>query len=125
MTVVVIAWGTKHGPAPVNNFEFNLRGLHNPYRLKGLRYLTGHDKAVRDNVWESPNAEERYCHIRQKVSDGLSWDVRDVVVVFTCFAGRHRSVTFARRLVDDMRALGAETRLDTPFAEEKENGTRV
>jgi len=123
MGVQIIAWGTKHGPAPANDFEFNLRGLRNPYRLKNLRYLTGHDELVRQNVWDSPHVEERYAHIIRKVSEHVR-SGRDTTVVFTCFAGRHRSVTFAYRLAEDMRAMGVETKLETPFArgEDHERG---
>ena len=113
MMLLVIAWGDKHGPAPHNDFEFSLKGLRNPHRVKGLRYLTGHDEEVRKNVWESPHAEERYARILRKVSDHYS-DGTPMTVVFTCHAGRHRSVTFARRLAADMKAKGAEVELSTP-----------
>ena len=116
MAVLVSAWGSKHGPTPSSDLVFVLTGLHNPYRIKGLRYLTGHDPEVRANVWESEHAEERYARILVKVSERIRGGA-DTTVIFVCHAGRHRSVTFARRLVEDVRAMGVEAELDTPFAE--------
>ena len=115
MSVTVMAWGYKHGEPPKCDFEFSLKKLRNPYRLLRLRHLTGHDARVREDVWSSDAAEEHYQHCRRAVKHvTLSED--EVVVVFGCHAGRHRSVTFARRLFEDLDSMGVTVRLETPFA---------
>ncbi len=119
MSVLVCAWGNKYGLPPEADFWFVLTGLQNPHRIKSLRYLSGHDAEVRANVWSCPRANERYARYKQKVCEFIR-EGQDCTVIFVCHGGRHRSVTFALRLTQELRWMGVEVECDSPWAKAKE-----
>ena len=119
--VEIVAWGNKHGELPfAPDLVFVLTGLRNPYRMKGLRYITGRDPQVQKDVWDSPYAKSRYQMMKGRVKELLKYR-KLTSVVFMCHGGRHRSVVFALRLGEELMAEGHVVNVDTPFAKE-ENG---
>ncbi len=102
----VMSFGFKHGePDEVDQADLivDCRVLRNPHRMKGLRYLTGMDERVQEDVQGSPGFEaliEETCEkVRKAIVDELPTSLESLMrgycVAFGCHGGRHRSVVCA------------------------------
>ena len=94
---------------------FDVRFLPNPYYDLNLRPLTGNDKPVADMV---KNCEE-YPAFMQKLEDLLEFLIpnylregkNQLVISVGCTGGKHRSVTVANALYEQLNTLPYTVRL--------------
>lgn len=110
LMVNIVSFGFKHGiPADVD-LVFDVRFLPNPFYIDELKHKTGNDKEVRDYVMSFPEAEE----FLQKLTDMISFLIpnyikegkNQLIVGIGCTGGKHRSVTLANKLYEQLKDKG-------------------
>lgn len=111
LMVNIVSFGFKHGiPADVD-LLFDVRFLPNPFYIDELKHKTGNDKEVRDYVMSFPEAEE----FLQKLTDMISFLIpnyikegkNQLIVGIGCTGGKHRSVTLANKLYEQLKDKGS------------------
>ena len=88
-------------------YVFDCRGIPNPGRIDGYKWMTGLDAPVKDFLEKQEetgkfaelSAKMTCMHIENFIKRGFT----NLMVCFGCTGGRHRSVYFAERLATDIR----------------------
>jgi UPF0042 nucleotide-binding protein len=110
MTVTVSSFGFARGMPPVADLVFDMRFLDNPHWDPELRELTGLDEGVGAHVEKDPSFASAFGRIRDLLLDLLPRYAAQgktyVNIAFGCTGGRHRSVYFAQRIAEALRASG-------------------
>ncbi len=110
LMVNIVSFGFKHGiPADVD-LVFDVRFLPNPFYIDELKLKTGNDQEVRDYVMSFPEAGE----FLQKLTDMISFLIpnyikegkNQLIVGIGCTGGKHRSVTLANKLYEQLKDKG-------------------
>ncbi len=109
LAVIVMSFGFKNGIPLEADLVFDLRFLPNPYFDPELKNKTGLDQAVYDFVFSNRIAENYYKKVRELVlftmphfyDEGKAY----LTVAFGCTGGKHRSISFARRLYEDLQQV--------------------
>lgn len=110
LMVNIVSFGFKHGiPADVD-LLFDVRFLPNPFYIDELKPKTGNDREVRDYVMSFPEAGE----FLQKLTDMISFLIpnyikegkNQLIVGIGCTGGKHRSVTLANKLYEQLKDQG-------------------
>ena len=110
LMVNIVSFGFKHGiPADVD-LVFDVRFLPNPFYIDELKHKTGNDREVRDYVMSFPEAEE----FLKKLTDMISFLIpnyikegkNQLIVGIGCTGGKHRSVTLANKLYEQLKDKG-------------------
>jgi RNase adaptor protein for sRNA GlmZ degradation len=103
ITVEIESFGHKHGPVPDDaDLLFDVReAIPNPYRLPGMRWLTGFDEPVFNHVCEVGRTfiETLLAEVRELV-EGLLRANKCGKIAVGCKGGRQRSVALVRLVVD-------------------------
>ena len=100
------------GIPPEADLVLDVRCLPNPFYVPELKHKTGLDQEVVDFVMSHPEAQEllkRYesflqCALPLYVKEGKS----QLTIAVGCTGGKHRSITFARKIAEYCTALGYE-----------------
>lgn len=110
LMVTILSFGFKYGvPADVD-LLFDVRFLPNPFYIEELRHKTGNEKEVQDYVFSFPEA-----HIFiDKLMDMLEFLIpnyvkegkNQLVIGIGCTGGKHRSVTLANSLYEQLKNQG-------------------
>ncbi len=102
----IVSFGFKHGSVHEADYVFDVRFLPNPYYIEELRPKTGLDDAVYNYVFSFEIANEYYEHVLALLKiaiDGFKKEKRlQATIAFACTGGKHRSVSFARRLAKEL-----------------------
>ena len=105
--VTILSFGYKYGIPSDADIVFDVRFLPNPYYHDELRSLTGMDKAVSDFVLSFPEAgtflqklEDLLCFL---IPNYITEGKNQLVVAIGCTGGKHRSVTLAGALFEQMK----------------------
>lgn len=103
LTITIHSFGFKHGKP---TFErptqvFDCRDLSNPHSNRGLRPMTGKDKAVQDYVFRGTRAEALAKNAIKAAQAGND-------LAFGCIGGRHRSVSLAEVVAQRLQQQGHE-----------------
>lgn len=106
LMITVMSFGFKYGIPADADLVFDVRFLPNPYYIEELKPQTGNDKAVRDYVMNSGEAET----FMEKLIDMIDFLIPNyikegkyrLVVAIGCTGGQHRSVTLANELYERM-----------------------
>ncbi len=110
LSILFESFAYRHGVPADADFVFDVRCLPNPHWDARLRPLSGRDAAVRDYLDEQPLARDYLEHVTKFLDAWLPCFEKDtrsyVTVAFGCTGGRHRSVYFAERLAEHVRATG-------------------
>ena len=121
MIINVVSFGFMFGVPKDADLVFDVRCLKNPFYVPELRSKTGLDDEVFNYVFAADNAETMYRKIKDLVSFLVPLYVTEgktrLVVAFGCTGGKHRSVSFARRLCDDLTSDGLDARVEHRCAE--------
>ncbi len=110
LTISVLSFGFKHGIPLDADLVFDVRFLPNPHYVDKLRAYTGNDKNVRDYVmkWEESKQfrdkliDMIYFLIPYYIKEGKT----QLVIALGCTGGKHRSVTLANILYEDLEEKG-------------------
>lgn len=110
LMVTVMSFGFKYGIPADADLVFDVRFLPNPYYVEELKALTGNDKAVRDYVMESEEAEiflEKLTDMVQFLMPNYVKEGKNrLVIAIGCTGGQHRSVTLANALYERIKDRG-------------------
>lgn len=104
--ITIASFGFKFGIPQDADLVFDVRCLPNPYYIENLKPLTGNDAAVRDYVMSSPVAQEFVEKltdmIRFLIPNYIKEGKNQLVIAIGCTGGKHRSVTIANRLYENL-----------------------
>ena len=110
MTISVLSFGFKHGIPADCDLVFDVRFLPNPYYIEDLRPKTGEYQEVRDYVMNSNISTEFYNKLIDMIKFLVPQYVQEgkqhLVIGIGCTGGRHRSVTIANMIYDEIEKLG-------------------
>jgi len=116
MIVTIMSFGFKFGIPQDADFVFDVRFMPNPYYEESLRRKTGNDADVRAYVMNSEGSRQ----FMDKLSDLIKFttkqfieneDRHQLVIAIGCTGGRHRSVTIANELYQEMSDLPYSVRV--------------
>lgn len=115
MIVTIMSFGYKYGIPRDSDLVFDVRFLPNPYYNLELRPMTGNDKPVSDMV----SSCDEYKEFMNKLSSMIEFLLpnykkegkNQLVVSIGCTGGKHRSVTVANGLYNELSKLPYSVRL--------------
>ena len=108
--VTISSFGYKYGvPIDADNI-IDVRFLKNPFYINELREKTGKDSEVFDYVFDDNLTKDFYpklLGLMEFMVDKYQYEGRDkVAIAIGCTGGKHRSVSIARKLHEDIEKLG-------------------
>lgn len=110
MSLMVVSFGFKYGVPQEADLVFDVRCLPNPFYVPELKKLTGLDQPVVDYVMQSPESQEFLCRIESFLEYALPLYVKEgksqLMIAVGCTGGKHRSITFARKIGEFCQKLG-------------------
>ena len=114
--ITISSFGYKYGvPIDADNIV-DVRFLRNPFYINELREKTGQDSEVYDYVFEDEVTQEfydKYLELMTFMVDKYQYEGRDkVAIAVGCTGGKHRSVSVARKLHEDISKLGYRVYLE-------------
>lgn len=116
MIIDVVSFGYMFGIPRDADLVFDVRCLKNPFYVPELRNKTGLYDDVYSYVFNSTKSTELYNKIVELVKFLIPMYENEgktrLVVAFGCTGGKHRSVSFARRMADDLKAAGFDSRAE-------------
>lgn len=114
MSVQVVSFGHKYGNPHDMELLFDVRHLPNPFFVKELRDLSGHDRRVVQYLKDAPEVVETLRRFSELLEYLLPLYKREgksyVTVGIGCTGGRHRSVMVANALARRLRRAGFAAR---------------
>ncbi|OCL25412.1 RNase adaptor protein RapZ [Orenia metallireducens] len=107
LTISVLSFGFKYGVPLDADLMFDVRFLPNPHYVDSLRPLTGETKNVQEYVLKWPITQK----FKEKLFDLIEFLLPNYIkegkshltIAFGCTGGKHRSVTFAEKLYEELR----------------------
>lgn len=110
MVVTITSFGFKFGLPKEADLVFDVRCLPNPFYVPELKEKTGKDQEVVDYVMKFPEAQGLLDCYKKLLEYSLPLYAKEgksqLTVAIGCTGGKHRSITFARKLADHCRELG-------------------
>lgn len=104
--ISVLSFGFKYGIPNDADLVFDVRFLPNPYYIEELRPLSGNDKEVRDYVMANDKAGEFLIKLTDMVEflipNYILEGKTQLIIAIGCTGGKHRSVTLANRLYEEL-----------------------
>lgn len=106
----IVSFGFKYGIPADSDLLFDVRFMPNPFYVEGLKRKTGNDKEVNDFVMNSKQSVE----FLKKLDDMINFLIpnyvlegkNQLVISIGCTGGKHRSVTIANRLYEELKQKG-------------------
>ena len=112
MRLTIMSFGFKFGLPPEADLVLDVRCLPNPFYVPELKHKTGLDQEVVDFVLSHPEAQELLHRYENFLQYALPLYVKEgksqLTIAVGCTGGKHRSITFARKLAEYCIALGYE-----------------
>ena len=110
MALTVVSFGFKYGLPQEADLVLDVRCLPNPFYVPELKYKTGLDQEVVDYVMAPPEAQELLRRYESLLEYSLPLYVKEgksqLMIAVGCTGGKHRSITFARKIGEYCRKLG-------------------
>ncbi|MEE0801860.1 MAG: RNase adapter RapZ [Gemmiger sp.] len=110
MSLSIVSFGFKYGLPQESDIVFDVRCLPNPFYVPELKSLTGLDQPVVDYVMQFPESQELLRRMESFLEYALPLYVKEgksqLVISVGCTGGKHRSITFARKLGEFCQKLG-------------------
>ncbi len=111
LMVTIQSFGFKYGIPADADLVFDVRFLPNPFYIEELKYKTGNEEEVQNYVMGFEEAET----FIDKLSDMLGFLIPNyvkegkyqLVVGIGCTGGKHRSVTLANKLYEQLKGKGS------------------
>ena len=112
MRLTVMSFGFKFGIPPEADLVLDVRCLPNPFYVPELKNLTGLDQEVVDYVMAAPESQELLRRYESMLEYALPLYVKEgksqLMIAVGCTGGKHRSITFARKIGEFCEKLGYE-----------------
>ena len=110
MRLTVMSFGFKFGIPEDANLVLDVRCLPNPFYIPELKHKTGLDEEVVDFVMGHPEAKELLRRYEGFLEYALPLYVKEgksqLTIAVGCTGGKHRSITFARKIAAFCEKLG-------------------
>ncbi|SJZ45620.1 UPF0042 nucleotide-binding protein [Cetobacterium ceti] len=123
INIHIQSFGFKYGIPVDIDLLFDVRILPNPYYIDDLKEKTGCDKEVSDYVMSFPISKEYYEKLIDMVMFLIPHYIGDGKKHFSigigCSGGKHRSVTFANKLKEDLAGNVHEAKVYISHREEE------
>lgn len=124
LNIHIQSFGFKYGVPIDADMIFDVRTLPNPYYIKELRSLSGLDDEVYNYVFNFKESHELFTKIYDLISFLIPGYIRDekrhLTIGIGCSGGKHRSVSFVRKLEKELKNIPNITLYN--FHREKELG---
>ena len=99
MKIQISSFGYSRSVIPNADLVLNARNIKNPYYVPNLRYRTGLDSKIHENVFHNPEIPNALlAEARDAIGDAWADARESYHVAFGCTAGKHRSVALAEAL---------------------------
>ena len=112
MRLTIMSFGFKFGLPPEADLVLDVRCLPNPFYVPELKHKTGLDQEVVDFVMGHSEAQELLRRYENFLQYALPLYVKEgksqLTIAVGCTGGKHRSITFARKLAEYCTSLGYE-----------------
>ena len=112
MALTVVSFGFKYGLPQEADLVLDVRCLPNPFYVPELKNLTGLDEEVVDYVMAAPESQELLRRYESMLEYALPLYVKEgksqLMIAVGCTGGKHRSITFARKIGEFCEKLGYE-----------------
>ena len=112
MRLTIMSFGFKFGLPPEADLVLDVRCLPNPFYVPELKHKTGLDQDVVDFVMSHPEAQELLKRYENFLQYALPLYVKEgksqLTIAVGCTGGKHRSITFARKIAEYCTQLGYE-----------------
>ena len=112
MTLTFESFAFKHGLPVASDLVFDVRCLPNPFYVPELKHKTGLDQEVVDYVMASEESQELLHRYEYMLEYALPLYVKEgksqLMIAVGCTGGKHRSITFARKIGEFCEKLGYE-----------------
>lgn len=112
MRLTVMSFGFKFGLPQEADLVLDVRCLPNPFYVAELKHKTGLDQEVVDFVMGHPEAQELLHRYENFLQYALPLYVKEgksqLTIAVGCTGGKHRSITFARKIAEYCETLGYE-----------------
>ena len=112
MELMVVSFGFKYGLPQEADLVLDVRCLPNPFYVPALKHKTGLDQEVVDFVMSHPEAKQLLERYELFLQVALPLYVREgksqLTIAVGCTGGKHRSITFARKIAEYCTSLGYE-----------------
>lgn len=116
MIINIVSFGYMYGIPKDADLVFDVRCFKNPFYVPELKNKTGLDDEVYSFVFGLSEANDVYDRIHSLVSMLIPMYIKEgktrLVIAFGCTGGKHRSVSFARRLAADLSEEGLDARAE-------------
>ena len=113
MRLTIMSFGFKFGLPPEADLVLDVRCLPNPFYVPELKHKTGLDQEVVDFVMGHPEAKELLRRYEGFLEYALPLYVKEgksqLTIAVGCTGGKHRSITFARKIAEYCKQLGYQT----------------
>ena len=113
MRLTIMSFGFKFGLPPEADLVLDVRCLPNPFYVPELKHKTGLDQEVVDFVMSHPEAQELLHRYENFLQYALPLYVKEgksqLTIAVGCTGGKHRSITFARKIAEYCKQLGYQT----------------
>ena len=113
MRLTILSFGFKFGLPPEADLVLDVRCLPNPFYVPELKHKTGLDQEVVDFVMGHPEAKELLRRYEGFLEYALPLYVKEgksqLTIAVGCTGGKHRSITFARKIAEYCKQLGYQT----------------
>ena len=110
MALTVVSFGFKYGLPQEADLVLDVRCLPNPFYVPELKNLTGLDQEVVDYVMAAPESQELLHRYESFLEYALPLYVKEgksqLMIAVGCTGGKHRSITFARKIGEFCQKLG-------------------
>ena len=112
MRLTIMSFGFKFGLPPEADLVLDVRCLPNPFYVPELKHKTGLDQEVVDYVMASEESQELLHRYEYMLEYALPLYVKEgksqLMIAVGCTGGKHRSITFARKIAEYCESLGYE-----------------
>ena len=110
MELMVVSFGFKYGLPQEADLVLDVRCLPNPFYVPELKHKTGLDQEVVDYVMASEESQELLHRYEYMLEYALPLYVKEgksqLTIAVGCTGGKHRSITFARKIGEFCEKLG-------------------
>ena len=112
MALTVVSFGFKYGLPQEADLVLDVRCLPNPFYVPELKNLTGMEQPVVDYVMAAPESQELLRRYESMLEYALPLYVKEgksqLMIAVGSTGGKHRSITFARKIGEFCQKLGYE-----------------
>ena len=110
LMITVLSFGFKYGIPTDADLVFDVRFLPNPFYIAELKSHTGNDVAVRDYVMQFEEANTFLNMLNEMleflIPNYIKEGKNQLVISIGCTGGKHRSVTLANEVYNNLKRLG-------------------